>query len=56
MKTQGDTSSAFDTQVDTLILDHRKELNAIIGESAIGWTDSRFHPSGLRAKGRRCLV
>ncbi|WWD19110.1 hypothetical protein CI109_103568 [Kwoniella shandongensis] len=28
--TQGDTSQAFDAQVDTLILDHRKELNAII--------------------------
>ncbi|WVN85953.1 uncharacterized protein L203_101110 [Cryptococcus depauperatus CBS 7841] len=27
---QGDTSQAFDAQVDTLILDHRKELNAII--------------------------
>ncbi|OCF42205.1 cytoskeleton assembly control protein [Kwoniella heveanensis CBS 569] len=28
--TSGDTSQAFDAQVDTLILDHRKELNAII--------------------------
>ncbi|WVQ74977.1 hypothetical protein IAR50_004585 [Cryptococcus sp. DSM 104548] len=27
---QGDTSQAFDAQIDTLILDHRKELNAII--------------------------
>ena len=27
---QGDTSQAFDAQVDTLILDHRKDLNAII--------------------------
>ncbi|WWC90657.1 uncharacterized protein L201_005593 [Kwoniella dendrophila CBS 6074] len=29
-RTSGDTSQAFDAQVDTLILDHRKELNAII--------------------------
>lgn len=29
-KTSGDTTDAFDAQVDTLILDHRKELNAII--------------------------
>ena len=29
-QSQGDTSQAFDAQVDTLILDHRKELNAII--------------------------
>ncbi|BEI82406.1 hypothetical protein CcaverHIS002_0302740 [Cutaneotrichosporon cavernicola] len=28
--TQGETSNTFDAQVDTLILDHRKELNAII--------------------------
>ncbi|ORY35527.1 ANTH domain-domain-containing protein [Naematelia encephala] len=28
--TSGDTNQAFDAQVDTLILDHRKELNAII--------------------------
>lgn len=27
---QGETSTTFDAQVDTLILDHRKELNAII--------------------------
>ena len=30
IQTQGDTTTAFDAQVDTLILDHRKELNAII--------------------------
>jgi len=29
-QSQGDTSQAFDAQVDTLILDQRKELNAII--------------------------
>lgn len=28
--TQGETSNTFDAQVDTLILDHRKALNAII--------------------------
>ncbi len=30
IQTQGDTTTTFDAQVDTLILDHRKELNAII--------------------------
>lgn len=41
LQTQGDTSSAFDTQVDTLILDHRKELNAIIGKSQFAAGDGQ---------------
>jgi hypothetical protein len=32
-KREGETDTAFTAQVDTLILDHRKQLNEIIGAS-----------------------
>jgi hypothetical protein len=31
---EGETDTAFTAQVDTLILDHRKQLNEIIGMSS----------------------
>jgi hypothetical protein len=47
---EGETDTAFTAQVDTLILDHRKQLNEIIGQSS-----SLLRPQSLTLNSSLCF-